>query len=313
MKKRKCQNFFERMKVLGKRAVLAADAAVNTAAMAVCLIFAAYAAYVFWDTRTLYQKADSVVYESYKPQADADSFSELKAVNPEVFGWLTVYGTEIDYPLTQADNNSKYVNTDAKGAYSLSGSLFLDCNNASDFSDFNSIIYGHHMQEDTMFGELDKFAEEDFFEEHQYGSLYFDGADHGIEIFAFFYADAYDSVVYNTGITKKSDRQSFLDRLKEQAEQYRETGVTSQDHIVLLSTCTSDDTNGRILLAARISSENFEDPFQSEKQEQKNKTADSGYEIAALYKLPVWCYFFFLLLISLGLMIMLKRKRRNGS
>ncbi|MCG4817374.1 class B sortase, partial [Collinsella aerofaciens] len=73
------------------------------------------------------------------------SFEQLKELNPEVFGWLTVYGTNIDYPVTQGKDNWKYVNTNALGEYSLSGAIFLDYTNRKDFQDFNSILYGHHM------------------------------------------------------------------------------------------------------------------------------------------------------------------------
>ena len=85
------------------------------------------------------------------------SFEELQKINPEVFGWLNIPDTHIDYPLVQAEGNSKYVNTDVKGNFSLSGSIFLDCRNHKDFSDCNHIIYGHHMQKDAMFGELERF------------------------------------------------------------------------------------------------------------------------------------------------------------
>ena len=106
-----------------------------------------YGVYAFWDTRQVYDAASAQKYETYKPKKDDSmSFEQLQAQNSEVIGWLHVYGTKIDYPFTQAEDNSKYVNTDVMGEYALSGSLFLDCMNAPDFSNFNNIIYGHHME-----------------------------------------------------------------------------------------------------------------------------------------------------------------------
>jgi len=132
----------------------------------------------------------------------------LQAINPEVFSWLTVYGTNIDYPVAQGQDNMKYVNTNAEGKYSLSGSIFLDYNNSKDFSDFNSILYGHHMQKKTMFGEIGSFSNQYFFDSHRYGNLYYGGKDHGIEFFAFIHTSAYDDTVFTPNVTDKN-RQAY--------------------------------------------------------------------------------------------------------
>ena len=110
--------------------------------IALCFIpLLLYGIYGLWDSNQINQQADASLYETYKPTAkDSISFAELQKKNPEVIGWLTVDHTHIDYPLVQGEDNSKYVNTDPLGAFSLSGSIFLDYNNRNDFSDMNSII-----------------------------------------------------------------------------------------------------------------------------------------------------------------------------
>ncbi len=114
----------------------------------------AYGIYGMWDSAQINKQADASLYETYKPTAkDSLSFAELQKINSDVFGWLTVDKTHINYPLVQTEDNAKYVNTDVKGQFSLAGSIFLDCNNKKDFSDINNIIYGHHMAKDAMFGE----------------------------------------------------------------------------------------------------------------------------------------------------------------
>ena len=155
-----------------------------------------YGVYAFWDTRQVYDAASVQKYKTYKPEKDDSvSFEQLQAQNPEVIGWLHVYGTKIDYPFTQAEDNSKYVNTDVMGEYALSGSLFLDCMNAPDFSNFNNIIYGHHMEKELMFGDLGHYEDEMYFNTHEYGNLYYSGQDHGVHFFAFVKADAYDNMI----------------------------------------------------------------------------------------------------------------------
>lgn len=155
-----------------------ASGIVNFAVLAACLLLFSYGCYAVWDSQQLTQAADAKQYEIYKPtDEDTRSFVELQAINPDVFGWLNVYGTNIDYPLLQGEDNSKYVNTNVDGEYSLIGALFLDYRNKPDFSDFNSIIYGHHMAEDKMFGDIADFADRGFFDSHRYGSLFYEGKD----------------------------------------------------------------------------------------------------------------------------------------
>ena len=236
-----------------KRSVIRVlDELVNLIVLMIVLILGGYGVYTLWDDRQIYQSADMENYETWRPEEDNDlSFRELQAINPEVIGWLTVYGTKIDYPFAQANNNTKYVNTDITGEFALSGSLFLDCRNAADFTDLNHVIYGHHMEKKTMLGELECFAERPFFEEHRYGRLYYNGQDHGLEFIAFLETDAYDDMIYNVTLTE-DEQEKYLSCLREKAMYYRETELSAKEHFLTLSTCDSGRTNGRYVLVGRI-------------------------------------------------------------
>lgn len=156
---------------IGKKVVKAANSILDFAVLALILLLVAYSCYALWDSDQVHNLADAAQYEVYKPSVEAaggPSFAELQSINAEVFSWITVYGTNIDYPMAQGADNMKYVNTDAKGEYSLSGSIFLDAENSKDFSDFNSIIYGHHMEKKTMFGEIGLFKEKEYFDNRAY-------------------------------------------------------------------------------------------------------------------------------------------------
>ena len=228
------------------------DELVNLIVLVIVLILGGYGVYTLWDDRQIYQSADMENYETWRPEEDDDlSFRELQAINPEVIGWLTVYETKIDYPFAQADNNTKYVNTDITGEFALSGSVFLDYRNAADFTDLNHVIYGHHMEKKTMLGELECFAERPFFEEHRYGRLYYNGQDHGLEFIAFLEADAYDDMIYNVTLTE-DEQEKYLSCLREKAIYYRETELSAKEHFLTLSTCDSGRTNGRYVLVGRI-------------------------------------------------------------
>ena len=246
----------------GRRAIRAIDSIVNTAVLVLLMLFLAFAGYALWDAEQVYKAAERSNYTIYKPTAEnqGKSLKELQAINPEVIAWLTVFGTNIDYPVTQGHDNMKYINTDAEGRYSYTGSIFLDFKNSKDFSDFNSILYGHHMEKEAMFGEIGTFSKKDIFDSRKYGNLYFGEKDHGIEFFTFLHCDAYDSEVFNANV-KESMRQVYLDGILEKAMLTRDIGVSVDDHIILLATCSAVSTNGRDILVGRITDEVYEDGF----------------------------------------------------
>ncbi len=235
-----------------KKIIQITDKAVNLLIVLCFLPVLCYGIYVLWDSQHINQQADASLYETYRPNEDNDfSLKEIQERNQEAFGWITVEDTHIDYPLVQAQNNSKYVNTDVLGAFSLSGSIFLDCRNSKDFSDFNHILYGHHMAKDAMFGELEYYEELSYFEKHLKGSLYYENTWHDVEFFAFVHADAYDTILYNTSLSNEH-MQEYLDYIKKNAINYRELPFSVEERFVTLSTCTSGSTNGRHLLIGRI-------------------------------------------------------------
>lgn len=249
---------------------------INLIVLVVLLLGLFFGCYAIWDTHQLYQAADADKYEVYKPTAEDDrTFSDFQEINSEVIGWITVYGTSIDYPVVQAaDNNSKYLSLAADLTFSAPGSIFLDYRNRADFTDFNSIIYGHHMAESAMFGDVDKFLDESFFEEHRYGCLYAGGRYYGLDIFAFLQADAYDQTLYTPGITGSDAQEAYLNHLLSLALYDRGETVTIADRIVLMNTCSEDVTNGRMLLAAKLTDEVMDNPFPEEETSRTGPGAD---------------------------------------
>jgi sortase B len=301
----------------GVRMIRIASAAVDMAALALILLVLAIGAYSMWDSSQVYSAADAAQYTKYKPTAEEGSisFEELRKLNPEVFSWITVYGTHIDYPVAQAPDNMKYVNTDAFGNYSLTGAIFLDSGCSKDFSDFSSILYGHHMEQEAMFGEIGLFADKAYFDARKYGALYYDGAEHGVEFFAFLRADAYDGAVFRTKIEGEA-RVEYLAMLLDRAEHTRDSGVTADDRIVLLSTCTAGpETNGRDILVGRITDEVYGDVF----AERETPGAAGGPlpdRLAGLWEmLPPWAWLaiaaFIAFLIGLGRRRKKERKKNS--
>ena len=262
---------------IGRKAIKAVNGIVDIIILTVIILLVAYAVYALWDSKQIYRAADKAQYAVYKPTAENEgkSFKELQAINAEVIAWLSVYGTNIDYPVTQGPDNMKYVNTNAEGLYSLSGSIFLDAGNSKDFSDYNSIIYGHHMENKVMFGDIGTFSLKSVFDSHRYGNLYFDEKDHGLEFFAFVHTDAYDGLVFTPNV-REENREAYLAGLAARAIHERDIGIQPTDRIILLSTCSSSSTNGRDILIGRLTGDTFDDPFAG--AETDDKTGQTGLE-----------------------------------
>ena len=224
----------------------------------------AYGCYAIWDTNTVVTASLPGIYKKYKPEKKKGSLEGLQKQNKEVLGWLSVYNTGIDYPLVQARDNEKYLNRNVEGGYSLAGSIFLDFQNSPNFDDFNTIIYGHHMQYHAMFGDVSEFKDQKFFDSHPYGSIFYGGKQRGLEFFAFLEVDAYQTSLYVPAVAGEELRERYLRAIKEAAIWSRHLPVTTEDQIVLLSTCTTALTNGRHILVGKITDQVPDKPGEKE-------------------------------------------------
>ena len=213
-----------------------------------------YGGYALWDSYAIISGTTAAAYEKYKPTEENGglSFEELRQLNPDVIGWITVDDTPIDYPLLQGSDNSKYINTSPEGKFSLTGSIFMDYRNDASFQDFNTIIYGHNMVPNVMFGVIKEYYEEDFFLKHRKGNLFYDGENHELEIVMLIDGDGYDFRLYSICDDSRNARKEYLDYLQTKLVFQEGEPLTEDDTIVLLSTCSSEETNGRNILVGRV-------------------------------------------------------------
>lgn len=299
---------------MARRLVCLLNELLNMLLLSAVLLLFLYGCYGLWDSRIVYEAADKLQYEVYKPIQNQPSFEELQSRNPDVLGWLCVYGTGIDYPLVQGADNDTYLNTNVTCEYALSGSIFLDAKNQRDFSDFNSIIYGHHMEKSAMFGDVGRFLEEEYFEEHKYGSLYYGGKNHGIDFFAMLSVDAYDTGVYRPAVVGQEVQQDYLDGIWEKSVQKRQMQVTADDRIVLLSTCDSQTTSGRHILVGKLTDEVEKNPFDKETLDEK--TVRSGVDTQngrnLILHMPIWIWAAAVLAFVVLITALIVRKHHKG-
>ena len=293
------------MKKTAKFIVRMIDHMVNLTALLLILIVLFLSCYMLWDSNQVYQAADAKNYEAYIPtEKHTKSFEELQKINPDIIGWIRVNDTNINYPLLQAEDDDTYMNTDAEGKYSLSGSIFLHCANKPDFSDFNNMIYGHHMEKHKMFGDVGMFTDKTYFEKHPYGNLFFDGKDHGVEFYALIQADAYNERIFSICPDDPKAKQAYLQEILDNALYKRNFEITQNDHLVLLITCTSELTNGRNILVGKLS-----DQIYPEKEKPKSLGTGIDELKEKMRQVPVICW---ILLLIIVLWITDRKMRKRG-
>lgn len=181
-------------------------------------------------------------------------FTELQQVNPDVYAWITVPGTEIDYPILQhASDNSYYLMHNIDGSYGYPGCIYTENLNSKDFTDNNTVIYGHNMKNGSMFAQLHKFEDPDFFNENREVLIYLPDEVLHYTIFA---AHIYDDrhLLYSFDFSDQDVYQKYLDSVfgtrDMSANIDKDMTVTKDDRIVTLVTCIGSQPNNRLLVQA---------------------------------------------------------------
>ena len=206
--------------------------------------------------------------EEADPRTDAekmmDKYGALYRKNPDFIGWLTVPGTAIDNPVMDTpEDGQHYLRKNFDGNYDIAGMIFIDERCKLDPADHVStdiIIYGHRMKNDTMFGPLKYYKEEDFCKENNivyFDTLYRPGT---YVIFAAFLGKAYEEgssafAYYNfIDASTEEEMTDYLENIKALAHYYdEENAPVFGDEIITLSTCDYYTQDGRLaLLAKRI-------------------------------------------------------------
>lgn len=217
----------------------------------ICIIVLLVCGYKIYTTLRDYKKADTI-YSQLRVKKDnsndIDNFiSDLSSINEDYKFWINVQGTNIDYPVVQGNDNNFYLNHDFNKNYLPSGCIFLDYRNNFE-KDYNSIIYGHHMRNSTMFGQIKKFKDKDFFDKNKIISIKTDNSIYEYEIFAIGVYDA--NFGYNrTNFINEEDFNSFLNKILSKSI-YSRGIVSSKDQIITLSTCSYEFDNARTAIFA---------------------------------------------------------------
>ena len=218
---------------------------------ALILLFCGYAIY---DSLMVYHEAElptKVAEYAKKDERQLTTevdFNSLRAINDEIVGWIQLNDTKIDFPITQADNNSYYLTRSYTREYSLAGSIYLDSRNKGNFSDDYNVIYGHNMNDEMMFGGLKDFADSAFFSTHQKGKLFTPDKTYDLEVLAYIKTDKMDQVIYDVAFVRNGRNSFILQHAGEKSTNKR--NLDTRKHLLALSTCHGHDGERVVLLVA---------------------------------------------------------------
>lgn len=181
-------------------------------------------------------------------------WKKLKQLNPNIYAWISVPGTNIDYPVVQSDINKDedfYLNHNIKNQYAFAGSIYTQKGwNGTDFADPVTVLYGHSMVNGSMFGTLKYFEDSSFFMKHKFFYVYMPGITMKYKIVSYYEDDA-SHLISNFQTEYQYGFESYLKYITaDHSGNLRKglvAGLDTEDRIVTLSTCSSMENRRRLL------------------------------------------------------------------
>ncbi len=168
---------------------------------------------------------------------DLINFDALRQVNPDVLGWIMIPETILSYPIVQGEDNQFYLDHAWDRSKSSVGSIYLEAQCSPDFTDFNTIIYGHRMRNSSMFGSLKHYNSQEYRTSHPNVLITDEHGTRTYQIFAALEAEI-NAPIYLVNVTAEDEKQTILDYALE--KNILDTGIIpdTDDQIVTLCTCT---------------------------------------------------------------------------
>lgn len=194
---------------------------------------------------------DSVLAEEFPQCPISVDLQALKNINQDTVGWIYIEAIpSISYPVVQGTDNDYYLTHTVEGVKNTSASIFLDYRNASDLNDSNSIIYGHNMKNQSMFGLLKRLKEQDVYDQSPYIWLITEAGEICYEIFSARNVPDID-ILYNTLQAEPDSYKATLEEYQCYSEIKTDVTFDGTERILTLSTCTSDESFRCVVQAVR--------------------------------------------------------------
>ena len=178
-------------------------------------------------------------------------FDALKKINPDVVGWIYLEDSKVNFPVVQGEDNQEYLYWLINGDYNSAGTPFVDYRNAWDFSDRNTVIYGHNMNNGAMFADIHKYEDQEYYDSHPVVWLLTPKQNYRLEVFAG-YKTGLDANAWQMFFTSDNEFMEWVDNAREKSAFESAVVPTVGDRIVTLSTCSDSANQIRFVLLGVI-------------------------------------------------------------
>lgn len=166
-------------------------------------------------------------------------FAGMRAVNEDVIGWIQIPDSPVDYPLLDADDNKYYLNHTYDRQWSSYGSIFLEPRNNPDLSERHLVIYGHNMVNESMFGSLLEYKNQEYADTHPEITVCMTDRDLTYRIFSAYTAHV-DSAAYRMSFSEDASFMEMAEQMKVNSVIAADVMPTAEDQVLTLSTCTPE-------------------------------------------------------------------------
>ena len=234
--------------------------AAKTVLIIFLLLMIAFCAWKIWSILSDYKKGNdtyeeaasfvSIPEKEEKPVDEIDrpivDFDALREINPDIVGWIYIEDTNINYPIAQGPDNSYYLSRMYNKQWDGCGCIFMDYRNSPDFSDPNSVIYGHYVKNGSMFQNLVGYKAQEFYETHKTAYLLTPDKNYQIIFFAGYVASLKDDA-WKVDFSEEEFEPWYMKAIE---QSIFDSGVvpTPQSKIITLSTCSYEFNDARFVV-----------------------------------------------------------------
>lgn len=192
-----------------------------------------------------------VEQDPYMDELMQIDLAALREINPDIVGWILIPDTPINYPLLQGEDNDYYLNRTWKGQKNSVGSIFIEYQNSADLMDDNTLIYGHNMRDNSMFGTLRGYSLPDYWKNNPFIYIITDAGVYRYDVIGAYTADL-EGLTFGMEFEGEESMQNFLNYIRKMSE--FDTGIRPDPHdrIITLTTCYGNTNETRWVVHGRL-------------------------------------------------------------
>lgn len=189
---------------------------------------------------------EALTEDSLETAPIAVDFATIQAQNKDIVAWLYCPDTPINYPVVQSENNDDYLRMLTDGRQNTAGTLFIDYRNSRGLSDWNTMIYGHNMKNQSMFGTIPNYKKQSYYEEHPVMYLLTPDRDYKVLLFSGYITTTEDNI-FHFSVTE-TEKEELALICMEHSVFASEIKPGRGDHFLTLATCSYESEDARFVL-----------------------------------------------------------------